>query len=187
MFALFSSSFFGQTFSLSCHLHVRRIIVVQSLFLGTHRSFPCLQELRPLPVRLWFLWRPQPVRRQLHLCLRQNLPGPVFLAAVVNAVKVALGADKTSASLDVATALVSMPEPSSSSSWRVSGGVPSQHMDLGVHTTTFLTLGVGFLRPNQPCVLQHPKVGIIIIIVPSFISTFVAPRSADTSSVISLS
>lgn len=32
MVALFSSSFFGRTFSLSCHLCVRRIIVVQLLF-----------------------------------------------------------------------------------------------------------------------------------------------------------
>ena len=73
-----------------------------------------------------------------------NFPHPAFLAAVVKAVKVALAADKTCALSDVATVLFSMPEPSSSSLWCVSGGVISQHMDLGARTATFLTSSVGF-------------------------------------------
>ena len=72
-----------------------------------------------------------------------NVPDPAFLAAVVNAVKVALAAEKTPPSSDSATVPVSVPDPSCSSSLRVSGGVPSQ-ADLGARTATFLSSGLGF-------------------------------------------
>ena len=57
-----------------------------------------------------------------------NVPDPAFLAAVVNAVKVALAAEKTLPSSDGATVPVSVPDLSCSSSLRVSGGVPPKRI-----------------------------------------------------------
>ena len=72
-----------------------------------------------------------------------NVPDPAFLTAVVNAVKVALAAEKTPPSSDGATVPVAVPDLSCSSSLRVSGGVPSQ-ADLSARTATFLSSGLGF-------------------------------------------
>ena len=49
---------FGQAFSLSCRLLVRRKIVVQSIFLAIRRSFPCLVALRPLLIFCRFFGGP---------------------------------------------------------------------------------------------------------------------------------
>ena len=98
-----------------------------------------------------------------------NVPDPAFLATVVSAVKVALAAEKSFVSADVASMPVSMPEPVNSSSWRVSRGVPAQQMDLGAHAASFISSVLVFLRPNQPRLLQRPKVGIILLCLPLFL------------------
>ena len=76
-----------------------------------------------------------------------NVPDPAFLATVVSAVKVALAAEKSS----------------------VSRGVPAQQMDLGAHAASFISSVLVFLRPNQPRLLQRPKVGIILLCLPLFL------------------
>ena len=108
-----------------------------------------------------------------------NVPDPAFIAAVVNAVKVALAAKKT------ATIPVSVPDPSCSSSLRVSGGIPSQ-ADLGTRAATFLSSGLGF-SSSQAASSSPASSGRNNYVVPSFVSTFVNPSSAVTSSVFSLS
>ena len=102
-----------------------------------------------------------------------NVPDPAFLAAVVNAVKVALSAEKTPPSSDSATVPVSVPDPSCSSSLRVSGGVPSQ-ADLGAHTATFLSSGLGF-SSSQAASPSPAFSGRNNYVVPSFVSTFANP------------
>ena len=114
-----------------------------------------------------------------------NVPDPAFLAAVVNAIKVALAAEKTPPSSDSATVPVSVPDPSCSSSLRVSGGVPSQ-ADLGARTATFLSSGLGF-SSSQAASSSPASSGRNNYIVPSFVSTFVNPSPAVTSSVFALS
>ena len=114
-----------------------------------------------------------------------NVPDPAFLAAVVNAVKVALAAEKTPPSSDSATVPVSVPDPSCSSSLRVSGGVPSQ-ADLGARTATFLSSGLGF-SSSQAASPSPASSGRNNYVVPSFVSTFVNPSPAVTSSVFALS
>ena len=96
-----------------------------------------------------------------------NVPDPTFLVNVVSAVKVALAAEKSSASLDVASMPVSMPEPASSSSWCVSGAFPLNRWALA-QPLSFLRVLV-FLRPNQPRLLQRPKVGIILLCLSLFL------------------
>ena len=101
-------------------------------------------------------------------------PDPAFLAAVVNAVKVALAAEQAAVSTSIAGPASSSPMPIS-----VPGGVPSQ--DLGARTETFLASGTGF--PSSPSFSQ----GRPNYVVPSFISTFAAPRPAvPTNSLISV-
>ena len=68
-------------------------------------------------------------------------PDPAFLAAVVNAVKVALAAEQAAVSTSIAGPASSSPMPIS-----VPGGVPSQ--DLGARTETFLASGTSF--PSSP-------------------------------------
>ena len=114
-----------------------------------------------------------------------NVPDPAFLAAVVNAVKVALAAEKTPPSSDSATVPVSVPDPSCSSSLRVSGGVPSQ-ADLGARTATFLSSGLGF-SSSQAASPSPASSGRNNYVVPSFVSTFANPSPAVTSSVFALS
>ena len=114
-----------------------------------------------------------------------NVPDPAFLAAVVNAVKVALAAEKTPPSSDGATVPVSVPDLSCSSSLRVSGGVPSQ-ADLSARTATFLSSGLGF-SSSQAASSSPASSGRNNYAVPSFVSTFVNPSSAVSSSVFSLS
>ena len=114
-----------------------------------------------------------------------NVPDPAFLAAVVNAVKVALAAEKTPLSSDGATVPVSVPDLSCSSSLRVSGGVPSQ-ADLSARTATFLSSGLGF-SSSQAASSSPASSGRNNYAVPSFVSTFVNPSSAVSSSVFSLS
>ena len=103
-----------------------------------------------------------------------NVPDPAFLAAVVNAVKVALAAEKTPPSSDSATVPVSVPDPSCSSSLRVSGGVPSQ-ADLGARTATFLSSGLGFSSSQAASLLLLPQVGIIMLFRPSFLPSRTLP------------
>ena len=114
-----------------------------------------------------------------------NVPDPAFLAAVVNAVKVALAAEKTPPSSDSATVPVSVPDPSCSASLRVSRGVPSQ-ADLGARTATFLSSGLGF-SSSQAASPSPASSGRNNYVVPSFVSTFANPSPAITSSVFALS
>ena len=113
-----------------------------------------------------------------------NVPDPAFLAAVVNAVKIALAAEKTPPSSDSATVPVSVPDPSCSSSLRVSGDVPSQ-ADLGARTATFLSSGLGF-SSSQAASPSPASSGRNNYVVPSFVSTFANPSPAVISSLSSL-
>ena len=97
-------------------------------------------------------------------------PDPAFLAAVVNAVKVALAAEQAAVSTSIAGPASSSPMPVS-----VPGGVPSQ--DLGARTETFLASGTGF-PSSPPNTLPSFSQGRPNYVVPSFISTFAAPRPA---------
>ena len=65
------------------------------------------------------------------------VPDPAFLAAVVNAIKVALASEQATVSTPIAGPASSPPTQTS-----VPGGIPSQ--DLGTHTETFLASGTGF-------------------------------------------
>ena len=106
-------------------------------------------------------------------------PDPAFLAAVVNAVKVALVAEQAAVSTSIAGPASSSPLPIS-----VPGGVPSQ--DLGARTETFLASGTGF-PSSPPNTLPSFSQGRLNYVVPSFISTFAAPRLAvPTNSLISV-
>ena len=106
-------------------------------------------------------------------------PDPAFLAAVVNAVKVALAAEQAAVSTSIAGPASSSPMPIS-----VPGGVPSQ--DLGARTETFLAPGTGF-PSSPPNTLPSFSQGRPNYVVPSFISTFAAPRPAvPTNSLISV-
>ena len=113
-----------------------------------------------------------------------NVPDPAFLAAVVNAVKIALAAEKTPPSSDSATVPVSVPDPPCSSSLRVSGDVPSQ-ADLGARTATFLSSGLGF-SSSQAASPSPASSGRNNYVVPSFVSTFANPSPAVISSLSSL-
>ena len=172
--AVLSSPFFP----LRCHL-VRRTTVV---------LFPCLATLRK------FLSTSADASSHSSTASTSspaaaifpatNVPDPALLAAVVNAVKVALAAEKTPPSSDSATVPVSVPDPSCSSSLRVSGGVPSQ-ADLGARTATFLSSGLGF-SSSQAASSSPASSGRNNYVVPSFVSTFVNPSPAVTSSLSSL-
>ena len=106
-------------------------------------------------------------------------PDPAFLAAVVNAVKVALAAEQAAGSTSIAGPASSSPMPVS-----VPGSVPSQ--DLGARTETFLASGTGF-PSSPPNTLPSFSQGRPNYVVPSFISTFAAPRPAvPTNSLISV-
>ena len=106
-------------------------------------------------------------------------PDPAFLAAVVNAVKVALAAEQAAVSTSIAGPASSSPTPISAL-----GGVPSQ--DLGARTETFLASGTGF-PSSPPNTLPSFSQGRPNYVVPSFISTFAAPRPAvPTNSLMSV-
>ena len=172
--------FQARFFPFRCHL-VRRTTVVLFPCLARLRKFLCLQAPMLLLIRL----RLRPVRRRPILPLRRMCQILPFLAAVVNAVKVALAAEKTPPSSDGATVPVSVPDLSCSSSLRVSGGVPSQ-ADLSARTATFLSSGLGF-SSSQAASSSPASSGRNNYAVPSFVSTFVNPSSAVSSSVFSLS
>ena len=103
-----------------------------------------------------------------------NVPDPAFLAAVVNAVKIALAAEKTPPSSDSATVPVSVPDPSCSSSLRVSGDVPSQRIWALVRRPFFPRVLV-FLHHKQLRLLLLPQVGIIMLFRPSFLPSRTLP------------
>ena len=83
-------------------------------------------------------------------------PDPAFLAAVVNAVKVALAAEQAAVSTSIAGPASSSPMPIS-----VPGGVPSQ--DLGAFARPFWLLEQVFLRLLPTRFLRSHKVGRIML------------------------